>query len=344
MARTKVLMRMGSDEGATAVIVAVMLIVLLGFMAIVVDAGAMYVERRQMQTAADAAALAGVVELPSSPTAALAAGGEYARLNTLDADDLAFEVRSTYASNDTMVATVRQSAMELYFAHFLGTDDAPVGATATAIISSPSAYGHGVMPMGMMASDATQSWGYSFAQSVTLKQASQTGESGNFQFVDLVGEQLDHSGGAPDITTPLRTGGVNEPVAVGEEYYTESGINGRNFSRALETWIGGDTCSFESVTRDNGDGTVEILDDECHRIVVCPIIVNAEDGSSNWPGGQSNAIRILGFAYFYITDVGTSGNQGWVTGQFIRPVNPDDAVVEWGPLDPLGAISYHLID
>jgi Flp pilus assembly protein TadG len=335
---------MRADDGATAVVVAVMIIVLLGFMAIVVDAGAMYVERRQMQTAADAASLAGVQELPGSPVNAVAAADQYAQLNTSRADALSFEVRSTYGTNDTLVATVQETAMQLFFARFLGRDTAPVGATATAMITSPSGYGSGVMPMGMMATDATQSWGYTYADYVTLKQASQQGESGNFQFVDLVGEQLDHSGGSGDITGPLENGGISEPVYVDELYYTQTGINGRNFSRAINTWIGSDTCTFESVTSDNGDGTVEILDDTCHRIVICPIIVNAEDGSANWPGGQSVSIRIVGFAYFFISEVGTSGNQGYINGRFIRPVNPDDAIIDWGPIDPRGAIAYHLVD
>lgn len=50
--------RMNDSEGAVAVIVAISLIVLFGMGALVVDVGALYFERRQLQNGADGAALA----------------------------------------------------------------------------------------------------------------------------------------------------------------------------------------------------------------------------------------------------------------------------------------------
>lgn len=47
-----------NDEGAVAVVVAVLAVVLFGFGALVIDVGAMYTERRQLQNGADAGALA----------------------------------------------------------------------------------------------------------------------------------------------------------------------------------------------------------------------------------------------------------------------------------------------
>ncbi len=51
--------RLSGERGATAVIVTLLLVPLLGFAAIAVDVGALYAERARLQTAADAAALAG---------------------------------------------------------------------------------------------------------------------------------------------------------------------------------------------------------------------------------------------------------------------------------------------
>ncbi|KKL08384.1 hypothetical protein LCGC14_2576400, partial [marine sediment metagenome] len=53
--------------GAIIVMVAVMLVVLLGCVALAVDIGYLYVARAELQRTADAAALAGVSELPESP-------------------------------------------------------------------------------------------------------------------------------------------------------------------------------------------------------------------------------------------------------------------------------------
>ena len=54
--------RVTDDSGAVAVIVAIVLVALLGVAAIVVDVGSLYAERRQLQNAADAAALAVAID------------------------------------------------------------------------------------------------------------------------------------------------------------------------------------------------------------------------------------------------------------------------------------------
>jgi hypothetical protein len=54
--------RMSTDDGAVAVIVALLAVSLFGFAAIVVDIGALYAERRELQNGADAGALAVVDE------------------------------------------------------------------------------------------------------------------------------------------------------------------------------------------------------------------------------------------------------------------------------------------
>jgi hypothetical protein len=60
------------DEGGqVAIVVALMLVVLLGFAALVVDVGLHWAARTQAQLAADAAALAGVIALPNDPAAAV---------------------------------------------------------------------------------------------------------------------------------------------------------------------------------------------------------------------------------------------------------------------------------
>ena len=52
--------RLGSDneKGAVSVIVAILLVTLLGFVAIAVDVGVIYSERAQLQSGADASAIA----------------------------------------------------------------------------------------------------------------------------------------------------------------------------------------------------------------------------------------------------------------------------------------------
>jgi len=51
------------EDGATAIIVAILLVVIIGFSALVIDVGHLYEVRRQLQSAADAAALAAAQEI-----------------------------------------------------------------------------------------------------------------------------------------------------------------------------------------------------------------------------------------------------------------------------------------
>lgn len=337
----------GRESGAVAVIVVVILVALLGVAALAIDVGAIYSERRALQTAADAAALAGVLELPEDPGAAVTLANQYATANTTRADQLSFSVESRYANNDTLVATVREPAMQLFLARFLGKETTPVGATATAMVVSPHAYAEGVMPFGIMSKEpsGTAPFGYVPNELVRLKQPAQTGESGNFLFLSLTDPAGEHVG-ANEITTALRDGGVTVPVYQGEVYMTRPGMNGTQVVTKLQTWIAGDTCAFSDVVTVHEDGTAEILDEECHRIIVCPIILDpGPPVQCNWNdmNGSTDAL-VIGFSYFYIEAWGTTGNDCWIDGRFIRPVGPEDMIIEWGALDPNGAIAYHLVD
>ena len=126
------------DSGATALFVAVITVVLLGVAALVVDVGLLYAERRSMQTAADAAALAGVQELPASVSNAKAEADAYVSSNPggTQASDRTYTVSSTYIANDTLSVHIWQPAYALQLARFIGVNSAPVGASATAVIAS----------------------------------------------------------------------------------------------------------------------------------------------------------------------------------------------------------------
>src|SRR6187401_1591057 len=73
------------DEGAVMVWVALMMVVLLGAGAIVIDIGALYAEKRQLQNGADAAALAVAQDCANGSCSGYAARADtYADLNAND--------------------------------------------------------------------------------------------------------------------------------------------------------------------------------------------------------------------------------------------------------------------
>ncbi|MBK8051544.1 MAG: pilus assembly protein [Anaerolineales bacterium] len=58
--------RIGREEGQQIILVSLMLPILLVFVGLVIDVGNLYFHRRTAQNAADAAAVAGSVQLPLS--------------------------------------------------------------------------------------------------------------------------------------------------------------------------------------------------------------------------------------------------------------------------------------
>ena len=76
---------MRSKRGATLVLVAIMMTALIGFAGIAVDASRLYVMRAELQTAADAAAIAGIVEVKDKrPANATTIAIQYATNNVVE--------------------------------------------------------------------------------------------------------------------------------------------------------------------------------------------------------------------------------------------------------------------
>lgn len=135
-------------RGQMLVMFAVVLTVLLGMVGLTIDGGFAYVHRRQMQNAADAAALDGARVFARHPSAVCANEGQ-ARQAALDAamhngvvnaTDVKITLTDVYgqpmgACVDKVTKGVAVSVhqpYDTYFARILGVSQIPVGANATA--------------------------------------------------------------------------------------------------------------------------------------------------------------------------------------------------------------------
>jgi hypothetical protein len=126
---------------------------LLGFTAMAIDVGLLYEDRRHLQNTADAAALAGVAELPGDPAAARARAEDWVVKHGFAAGDIrSIEVRSTAASNDTLYVEVGQP-FDWIFGRALGMTSSDVSAKAAARVGS-LAGGHGFLPWAMVLGDS----------------------------------------------------------------------------------------------------------------------------------------------------------------------------------------------
>jgi Flp pilus assembly protein TadG len=133
------------NSGQALVMVGLMMMVLIGFVALATDTGFIWMNRRSLQNAVDAAALAGVQHLPNDTSAATAKGCEYATVKnavsgmagklgtcTNKAD---IQIRQTYVANDTIVATAYKTINPI-FGMAVGFASVEINATATAVVGS----------------------------------------------------------------------------------------------------------------------------------------------------------------------------------------------------------------
>lgn len=180
--------RLRSERGATAVLVGILMVPLLGCLAIALDVGAVYVERAQLQNGADAAALAIAQDCAHgvcSDPAALAAS--FANDN---ANDGAANVLTPTFPNDhtvtvsdsTRVAGTNADAINHPFAKFIGVDSTTVHATATAEWG-PVGNGPAILPLALSYCDFLASGSLTAAkvtifydENKTCKKAPDTGD------------------------------------------------------------------------------------------------------------------------------------------------------------------------
>jgi hypothetical protein len=131
-----------TEKGQSLVILAILLVVLLAFVALALDGGNTYVRRRQAQTAADAGALAGARQLceTASASEAILAAQDYAiTRNGSDTADV------TVFLDDGQVQVDTKITFDTFLAHLIGRPQMEVQATATAECQSPGA-GQGIIP------------------------------------------------------------------------------------------------------------------------------------------------------------------------------------------------------
>lgn len=129
------------ERGATGVLVAVMMLVLIGAGALAVDVGQIYGERAQLQNAADAGAMAAAMQCHTTPADCATRAQAWAQeMTAANSNDGATTVDSVDLSvpNQVTVATSTRSGSNGFltkmFASALNAPPATVGARATAAI------------------------------------------------------------------------------------------------------------------------------------------------------------------------------------------------------------------
>ncbi|MGC0236933.1 pilus assembly protein TadG-related protein [Arthrobacter sp. SD76] len=139
-----------AEKGAVSVIVALLLVTLLGFTAIAVDVGVIYSERAQLQSGADASAIAlaqkcarDATDAQCSTTSTLA--GSLANQNALDGMSKVHSIQLDKTARTVSVTTSakeiggKDNSVSLFFANAIGIPSKEVGARSSAAWGSPKA-------------------------------------------------------------------------------------------------------------------------------------------------------------------------------------------------------------
>jgi Flp pilus assembly protein TadG len=332
----------GEDDGAIALMVVVLIVVLLAFAAVAVDAGAYYAERRQMQTAADAAALAGVQDLPGDSAGAVGAAQNYAGINSPEADSNQFSIGSTFVANDTITADLLDPDMGLFFARAIGRDTARVDARAVAVVGSPRTYGSGLMPFGVCATGTTDPpYGYEPGGMIELVVDNGDAEQGNWHYVDLT----PWTGGVSHTKGVISNGGTTDPVSIGDIIDTQTGSpNNPNFSAI--TGYFNETCGphgVESLVYDAEKDLYEPVHasdgSPCNRLITVPVIIILGDSPYDWESvNGTTATQVVGFLNMFVSN-DPHFKDGVLIAKFVQVV-PVDTLNPGGYVDYAGVIYF----
>lgn len=279
-----------NEDGTVVVLLAISMVVLAGFTALVTDAGLLFVNHSRISNAIDSAVLAGVQELPANPGQALEVASYYALHNGIAPGECEFVITDPYTIQGTA-----ERQVGFFFAPLLGFNDGQVHSSARARIK-PIAAISGIEPFGVLEGD------YSFGQEVILKEGA--GEQlypGWFGALSLGGY------GASIYEENIKQGYSGE-IKIGDVIEIEAG----NMSQPTRKGINYRLNSCHHVPYCQINQFVQ----GCPRILIVPI-VNIEEMND---AGHPSSVRVVAFGAFLADSYVGSGNENRVKGSFVRYV------------------------
>jgi Flp pilus assembly protein TadG len=290
--------RLDGERGATAVMLSLLLVPVLGFAAIAVDVGALYAEKARLQVAADAAAIAVAQDCSRGNCGDMLATAQA----LITANDGEGTAAHPVLSSDPLSVTVTGSTpQEHWFAPVIGHDSTAVSATATVGWGGPSG-GTAVLPLTFSWCEFEQQTGGGLPSGKTVrtiyftKTSNTTGCTGPSNNVVPGGfAYLDTDPGVCEATT-----------GIGGQWYSKTGnsVPSACTTADFSEWVG--------------------------RTVLLPLFEESgATGNNAWYGVYGYAaFKLTGYSLGgqYHTDAKPcGGNERCVSGYFTRFVELSDA-------------------
>jgi hypothetical protein len=311
------LLNLRDESGAALVVVAISMVALLGFTALAIDGGRLYIEKSRLQKALDAAVLAGSQKL------ILADSNESVNQAKMIAKDISqkngYELLDTDIKeviHNSYIKVTKTVPVSLTFAKVLGFNETNVTASAKAIVA-PIKSAMGIAPIAVEKS--------AFPDKTDITCGNVDDESGknspgNCGFLRIDGD------GAPYVEDGIKNGS-KKTVSVGDKVFTEPGDMNGPVNKAVET----DPDSLINSDKDKlYCQSAATADNTCKRVIYIAII-------DSWSGvNGSKEVEILGFAPFWVKEYDNKGKNKSIVGQFIGSVTTGVSG------DPGGSYNYGL--
>lgn len=293
------------ERGQTLVVVAVMIVLLVAFLGLVIDGGNVYAQRRQMQNAADAAALAGAraLALGKGDSAAKVAAEQFAWANGAAE---CVPKPEAYTMTVAVSKTVRT-----YFASVVGIREMPVSAVASAAFFKPRGYGN-MLPLTILNSV----WATSTLYTI------------------WIGDQPEEPFGTPETRGWLNIDGGNSNAEELTCFVCPGCPGTPNWTlESLPFWVNSAPGLTNAGVQALADchasyKKYEMPEDDPRRDVVIPLFdrvcerpptgsTRPEDSCWVDLGTGNMNYRIVGFAMFHIVDVEYQGDPKTIKGYFL---------------------------
>lgn len=276
-----------NEQGNVLVMVAMSMVMLCGFTALVADGGSLFLEKSELQKGLDAASLAGARELTGSESNAVAAAIEVAGKNNVTITASNIKIGSNY------IQISKTTTKDLTFARILGINSADVPASAKAEIGGSLAKAR-TIPVGIEQEDFKKGAAYQ------LNFDSKNKVNGNFGLLAIDGP------GGKTVRDSIANG-TDNPVTVPSTVPTKTGLTWGDMSKGIQYRMDEDQNMEKCSSYDTADGT-------CARVIYVPIVE-----SYAFAHGKSN-VNVVGIAAFWVKSIEKQA----IVGQFIDIVLPGD--------------------
>jgi len=296
-------------EGTVLVLVAVLLVVLLGMMALAVDISRLYVVRQFLINSCDASALAGGIELPDQAKSTEKAS-ECAEANSMTAYQVSFPADGFTENGATKIRVDGELNVNYCFANILGFQSRVVSAYAVVTRNNEIGWVNGIaIPWGIPYYDRSgDPYEYDNGVLYTLKTGSQSdlangsvGKVGGNFYPLALDRSLGEGASGGNVYRDDVKWGFDGQVKVGDITSTEPG---NMVGPTRQSVISDDDSLIKRASVEPwADDTWDNYDYGNPRIVIVPIISPLGNGRLD--------VEILGFASFWVESMQSQTVKGY---------------------------------